>query len=126
MTELYTLLHLYQFHLFTYYTYTYLPHSLSCVVFTPFSYYTYTYLPHSLITLIRIYPILSITPFSQFCLTNLLGFCLNITHIALKASIVRDCPQTEVTLMCTGHFLMIRYKPPVILCALPSPIHCCA
>jgi hypothetical protein len=62
------------------------------------------------------YPILS------YCLTNLLGFCLNITHIALRASIFRNCPQTEVTLMCTEHFLMIRYKPSVILCALPSPV----
>ena len=68
----------------------------------------------------------AITPFCQFCLTNLLGFCLNITHIALKALIFRNCPQTEVTLMCTEHFLMIRYKPTVILCALPSPVHCCA
>jgi hypothetical protein len=68
----------------------------------------------------------AITPFSQFCLTNLLGFCLNITHIALKASIFRNCPQTEVTLMCTERFLMIRYKPFVILCALPSPVHGCA
>jgi hypothetical protein len=57
----------------------------------------------------------TITPFSQFCLTNLLGFCLNITHIALKASIFRNCPQTEVTLMCTEPFLMITYKPFVIL-----------
>ena len=57
----------------------------------------------------------AITPFSQFCLTNLLGFCLNITHIAFKASIFRNYPQTEVTLMCTEHFLMIRYKPTVIL-----------
>jgi hypothetical protein len=67
------------------------------------------------------YPILS-----QFCLTNLLGFCLNFTHIALKASIFRNYPQTEVTLMCTEHFLMIRYEANVILCALPSPVHCCA
>ena len=42
--------------------------------------------------------------------TKLLGFCLNITHIALKAWIFRYYPQTEVTLMCTEHFLMIRYK----------------
>jgi hypothetical protein len=58
--------------------------------------------------------------------TYFLGFCLNITHIALKASIFRNYPQTEVTLTCTEHFLMIRYKPTVILCALPSPVHCCA
>jgi hypothetical protein len=57
---------------------------------------------------------------------NLLGFCLNITHTALKASIFRNYPQTEVTSMCTEHFLMIRYKTNVILCALTSPVHCCA
>ncbi len=68
----------------------------------------------------------AITPFSQFCLTTLLGFCLNITHIALKALIFRNYPQTEVTLMCTELFLIIRYKPTVILCALPSPVHFCA
>ncbi len=34
----------------------------------------------------------AISPFSQFCLTNLRGFCLNITHIALKASIFRKYP----------------------------------
>ena len=68
----------------------------------------------------------AITPFSQFCLTNLLGFCSNITHIALKASIFRRCPQTEVTLMCTEHFLMIRYKPTVMLCTLPCPDITCA
>ena len=68
----------------------------------------------------------AITPFSQYSLTNLLGFCLNITHIALKASIFRNCPQTEVTLMCTEHFLMIRYKPTVMLCPLPSPDITCA
>ena len=68
----------------------------------------------------------AITPFCQFCLTNLLGFCSNITHIALKASIFRNYPQTEVTLMCTEHFLMIRYNPTVILCTLPSPDHTCA
>ncbi len=39
----------------------------------------------------------------------LLGFCLNITHIALKASVFRNYPQTEVTLMNKDHFLMIRY-----------------
>ena len=65
---------------------------------------------------------LAITPFSQFCLTNLLGFCLNITHIALKASIFRNYKHTEVNLMCTELFLMIRYKPTV----LPSPDHSCA
>ncbi len=39
----------------------------------------------------------AINPFSLFCLTNLLGFCLNITHIALKAWIFRYYPQTELT-----------------------------
>ncbi len=68
----------------------------------------------------------AITPFCQFCLINLLGFCLNITHIALRAWTFRNCPQTEVTLMCTEHFLMIRYNPTVILCTLPSPDHSCA
>ncbi len=28
--------------------------------------------------------------------------------------------------MCTEHFLMIRYKTNVILCALTRPVHCCA
>lgn len=68
----------------------------------------------------------AITPFSLCCLTNSLGFCLNITHIALKASIFRNYPQIEVTLMCTERFLMIRYKTNGILCALTSPVHCCA
>ncbi len=66
----------------------------------------------------------AITPFSQCCLTNLLGFCLNITHIALKASIFRNYPQTEVALMCTELFLMIMYKTNGILCALTSPLVC--
>ncbi len=48
----------------------------------------------------------AITPFSQYCLTNLLGFCLNITHIALKASIFLTCPQTEVT-FTLYHFFSI-------------------
>ena len=53
--------------------------------------------------------------FSQFCLTNLQGFCLSFMLIDLKASTFRTYPQTEVTLMCTEHFLMIRYKTNDIL-----------
>ncbi len=74
MTELYTLLHLYQFHLFhLLHLYVFTSFSQLCCIypilllhlylFTPFSYYTYTYLPHSLN-----YPILSVLPdkFARF------------------------------------------------------------
>ncbi len=47
--------------------------------------------------------------FSLFCLTSLRGFCSSFTLIDLKASISPSYPQTEVILMCTEHFWMIRY-----------------
>jgi hypothetical protein len=47
--------------------------------------------------------------FSLFCLTSLQGFCSNFTLIDLKASISPSYLQTEVILMCTEHFWMIRY-----------------
>ncbi len=47
--------------------------------------------------------------FSLFCMTSLQGFCSSFTLIDLKASISPSYPQTEVILMCTEHFWMIRY-----------------
>jgi hypothetical protein len=47
--------------------------------------------------------------FSLLCPTSLLGFCSSFTVIDLKASISRSYPQTEVGLMCTELFWMIRY-----------------
>jgi hypothetical protein len=47
--------------------------------------------------------------FSLFCPTSLRGFCSSFTVIDLKASISRSYPQTEVGLMCTELFWMIRY-----------------
>ena len=47
--------------------------------------------------------------FSLFCLTSLQGFCLSFMLIYLKASTFPSYQQTEVILMCTEHFWMIRY-----------------
>jgi hypothetical protein len=47
--------------------------------------------------------------FSLFCPTGLRGFCSSFTVIDLKASISRSYSQTEVSLMCTELFWMIRY-----------------
>ncbi len=47
--------------------------------------------------------------FSLFCLISLQGFCSSFTLIDSKASIFPSYPQTEVILMCTEHFWMIRY-----------------
>ena len=50
-----------------------------------------------------------ISPLHLFCLTSLQGFCSSFTLIDLKASISPSYPQTEVILMCTEPFWMIRY-----------------
>ncbi len=46
---------------------------------------------------------------SLFCLTSLQGSCSSFTLIDLKVSISPSYPQTDVILMCTEHFWMIRF-----------------